>query len=109
MASVGMNCALVPDVMRAHIEELSKVATPFISAHPNAGLPNAMGQFDLDPRRMAEMVGEWADNGWVNIIGGCCGTTPDHIRAIADRVRGLQPHRRNQVEPITRLSVRLHP
>jgi 5-methyltetrahydrofolate--homocysteine methyltransferase len=104
MLSVGMNCALGPDIMRAHLEELAKTATPFISAHPNAGLPNAMGQFDLEPARMAEMVGEWADNGWVNIVGGCCGTTPEHIRAIAERVRGKQPHQRNQVEPITRLA-----
>jgi 5-methyltetrahydrofolate--homocysteine methyltransferase len=104
MASVGMNCALGPDVMRAHIEELAKIATPYISAHPNAGLPNEMGQFDLDPAKMAAMVGEWVDLGWVNIIGGCCGTTPDHIRAIADRVRGKRPHCRNVVEPITRLA-----
>ncbi len=104
MISVGMNCALGPDVMRAHIEELSKVATPYISVHPNAGLPNEMGQFDLTPDRMAGMVGEWADNGWVNIIGGCCGTTPDHIQAIAKRVRGLKPHPRNVVAPITRLA-----
>ena len=68
MISVGMNCALGPDIMRAHLEELSKVATPFISAHPNAGLPNEMGQFDLHPQTMADMIGEWADNGWVNII-----------------------------------------
>jgi 5-methyltetrahydrofolate--homocysteine methyltransferase len=104
MISVGMNCALGPDVMRSHLEELSKVATPYISAHPNAGLPNAMGQFDLDPGRMAEMVGEWADNGWVNIIGGCCGTTPDHIQAIANRVRHCKPHLRTKVAAITRLS-----
>lgn len=104
MVSVGMNCALGPDIMRSHLEELSKVATPFISAHPNAGLPNEMGQFDLEPEAMAEMIGEWADNGWVNIIGGCCGTTPDHIRAIADRCRGIVPHQRTQVEPWTRLS-----
>ena len=92
MISVGMNCALGPDIMRAHLEELSKVATPFISAHPNAGLPNEMGQFDLHPQTMADMIGEWADNGWVNIIGGCCGTTPEHIRAISDRCRGVTPH-----------------
>ena len=104
MISVGMNCAVGPDVMRSHLEELSKIATPFISAHPNAGLPNAMGQFELEPAQMAEMVGEWADNGWINIIGGCCGTTPAHIRAIADRVRGLKPHTRSLVEPLTRLS-----
>ncbi|MEM7454063.1 MAG: methionine synthase [Planctomycetota bacterium] len=104
MASVGMNCALGPDVMRSHLEELQKIATPYVSAHPNAGLPNEMGQFDLSPDKMAEMVGEWADEGWINIIGGCCGTTPDHITAISERVRGRKPHRRNQVEPLTRLS-----
>ncbi|MDG2102363.1 MAG: methionine synthase [Pirellulaceae bacterium] len=104
MISVGMNCALGPDIMRAHLEELSKVATPFISAHPNAGLPNEMGQFDLHPQTMADMIGEWADNGWVNIIGGCCGTTPEHIRAISDRCRGVTPHSQSRVEPWTRLS-----
>ena len=104
MFSVGMNCALGPDVMRPHIEELSKVATPYISAHPNAGLPNEMGQFDLPPDKMAAMVGEWADEGLVNIIGGCCGTTPDHIRAICDRVRTVKPHKRSVVQPWTRLS-----
>lgn len=104
MVSIGMNCALGPDIMRAHLEELSKIATPYVSAHPNAGLPNEMGQFDLEPEPMAEMIGEWADNGWVNIVGGCCGTTPEHIRAIAERVRHCQPHTRNQIEPWTRLS-----
>ncbi|NND99867.1 MAG: methionine synthase, partial [Pirellulaceae bacterium] len=104
MISVGMNCALGPDVMRSHIEELSKIATPYISTHPNAGLPNEMGQFDLEPEKMAEMVGEWADNGWINIIGGCCGTSPDHIKAIAYRVRGVTPHKRNKIQPLTRLS-----
>ncbi|MGI9517704.1 MAG: methionine synthase, partial [Pirellulaceae bacterium] len=104
MLAVGMNCALGPDVMRAHLEELSKVATPYISAHPNAGLPNEMGQFDLQPEPMADLIAEWAENGWVNIVGGCCGTTPDHIAAIAERVRGLDPHKRNTVESWTRLS-----
>ncbi len=104
LISVGMNCALGPDVMRSHLEELSKIATPYISAHPNAGLPNEMGHFDLTPENMAEMVGEWADNGWINIIGGCCGTTPPHIAAIANRVRGRKPHRKNSVPPLTRLS-----
>ena len=104
MLSVGMNCALGPDVMRTHIEELSKIATPFISAHPNAGLPNEMGQFDLEPGPMAEMMSEWAENGWVNIVGGCCGTTPAHIKAIGDAVRGVSPHKKNQVPALTRLS-----
>ncbi len=104
MLSVGMNCALGPDIMRTHLEELSKIATPYISAHPNAGLPNEMGEFDLDPGTMAEMVGSWADEGWINILGGCCGTTPDHIQAIAERVKNCVPHRRNVVPIQTRLS-----
>ncbi len=104
MLSVGVNCALGPDVMRPHIEELSRIATPYISCHPNAGLPNEMGEFDLRPERMATMLGEWARNGWVNIVGGCCGTTPAHIRAIHDAVNGVSPHRRSTVDPWTRLS-----
>ncbi len=104
MVSIGMNCALGPDIMRAHLEELSKIATPYISAHPNAGLPNEMGQFDLSPKDMADMISEWAENGWVNIIGGCCGTTPEHITAIADKVKHCKPHQRNVVPPFTRLS-----
>ncbi len=107
LLAVGMNCALGPDVMRPHIEELSHVANIPISCHPNAGLPNEMGQFDLGPREMAEKVGEYADNGWVNILGGCCGTTPDHIRAMADRIEGLKP-KQDTVGPVyTRLSGQL--
>lgn len=104
LLSVGMNCALGPDVMRAHIEELSKVAEIPISCHPNAGLPNEMGQFDLGPQEMADKVGEYADNGWINILGGCCGTTPDHIRAIAERVKGLKPKQDSPGPVYTRLS-----
>ena len=104
LLSVGVNCALGPDIMRPHIEELSKISTPYISAHPNAGLPNEMGQFDLKPDKMAEMVGQWADEGWINILGGCCGTTPDHIRAISNRVRKAKPHKKTEVQPWTRLS-----
>ncbi|TWT95149.1 methionine synthase [Neorhodopirellula pilleata] len=106
--SIGMNCALGPDVMRPHIEELSKVAGIPISCHPNAGLPNEMGQFDLGPKDMAEKVGEYADNGWVNILGGCCGTTPDHIAAFAKRIEGRKPKQDNQPGPVwTRLSGQL--
>jgi 5-methyltetrahydrofolate--homocysteine methyltransferase len=107
LLTVGMNCALGPDVMRPHIEELSRVANIPISCHPNAGLPNEMGQFDLGPREMAEKVGEYADNGWVNILGGCCGTTPDHIRAIAERVQGLKPKQDSSGPVYTRLSGQL--
>ena len=104
MISVGMNCALGPDVMRPHIEELSKIATPYISCHPNAGTPNEMGQFDLEPEPMAATIKEWAENGWLNIVGGCCGTTPAHIEAIANAVRGIEPHKRNKIQPLARYS-----
>ena len=104
LLSVGMNCALGPDVMRPHIEELSNVAGIPISCHPNAGLPNEMGQFDLGPADMAKKVGEYADNGWVNILGGCCGTSPDHIAAMAERVQGLKPKQHASIPAYTRLS-----
>jgi len=104
MLSVGMNCALGPDVMRPHIELLQKTATPYISCHPNAGLPNEMGHYDLGPTEMAALVGEYADNGWLNIVGGCCGTGPEHIAAIAARVNGVRPHQRVAVSPLLRLS-----
>ncbi len=104
LLSVGMNCALGPDVMRSHIEELAKVAEIPVSCHPNAGLPNEMGEFDLGPKAMADKVGEYADNGWVNILGGCCGTTPDHIRAMADRVKGCRPKQDAPGPVYTRLS-----
>ncbi len=107
LLSVGMNCALGPDVMRPHIEELSQVADIPISCHPNAGLPNDMGEFDLGPQPMAEKVGQYADNGWVNILGGCCGTTPDHIRAIAARIEGLKPKQDSAGPVYTRLSGQL--
>jgi len=105
--SVGMNCALGPDVMRPHIEELSRVANVPISCHPNAGLPNDMGEFDLGPKVMAEKVGEYVDNGWLNILGGCCGTTPDHIRAMAERVKGAKPKQETTGPVYTRLSGQL--
>lgn len=104
MLSVGMNCALGPDKMRAYIEEMSHIAGANISCYPNAGLPNEMGQYDLSPRRMAEMVGEFASNGWLNIVGGCCGTTPDHIRAIAQEVQKYKPHQQPDLPIYTRLS-----
>ncbi len=107
LMTVGMNCALGPDVMRPHIEELSRVANIPISCHPNAGLPNEMGQFDLGPKAMAEKVGEYADNGWVNILGGCCGTTPDHIRAMAERIKDAKPKQENPGPIYTRLSGQL--
>ena len=104
MVSVGMNCALGPDIMRTHIEELSKIASPFISCHPNAGTPNEMGEFDLSPEDMAVTIKDWAESGWLNIVGGCCGTTPAHIAAISEAVKGIAPHKRNDIKPLTRLS-----
>ena len=105
--SFGMNCALGPDVMRPHIEEMSSVTNVPISCHPNAGLPNEMGQFDLDPKPMAEIVGDYADNGWINILGGCCGTTPPHIAAMAERVKNCKPKQETVGPVYTRLSGQL--
>ena len=93
LLTVGMNCALGPELMRPQVEELGRVASARIHAYPNAGLPNEMGQYDLDPGPMAQLVGEWADQGWLNILGGCCGTTPDHIGAMAERVARSKPHK----------------
>ena len=107
MLSVGMNCALGPDVMRPHVEELAKISTSFTSCHPNAGLPNAMGQYDLDPPSMAAMIRDFAENGWLNIVGGCCGTTPDHIRAIAQATKDCLPHIKNPTPKTTQLSGQL--
>lgn len=89
--SVGLNCALGAHEMRPHIEELSQLATCYVSAYPNAGLPNAMGEYDERPEDTGHYLEEWAKEGWVNIVGGCCGTTPDHIRHIAEHVKGLKP------------------
>ena len=85
--SVGLNCALGAQEMRPHIEELSQIAACYTSAYPNAGLPNAFGEYDEQPHETAHIIEEWAANGWLNIVGGCCGTTPDHIKHIADEVR----------------------
>jgi 5-methyltetrahydrofolate--homocysteine methyltransferase len=104
MLSVGMNCALGPELMRPHLETLQQVSSAFVSCHPNAGLPNEMGLYDLGPSDMAAMMGEFAERGWVNIVGGCCGTTPDHIRAMAGALRNIKPHKRTTVEPYLRLS-----
>jgi 5-methyltetrahydrofolate--homocysteine methyltransferase len=89
--SVGLNCALGAAEMRSHIEELSQIASCFTSAYPNAGLPNAMGEYDEQPHETAHFIEEWANQGFVNIVGGCCGTTPDHIKHIADNVRKIVP------------------
>jgi 5-methyltetrahydrofolate--homocysteine methyltransferase len=102
--SVGINCALGAREMRPHVEELSEVSPLFISCYPNAGLPNELGEYDETPARMAAQLREFAENGWLNLVGGCCGTTPDHIRAIAEAVQDLKPRVPQKREPHLRLS-----
>lgn len=91
--SIGLNCSLGGNEMRPYIEELSEMATCYISCYPNAGLPNAMGEYDEQPKMTAEIVKDFAQQGWINIVGGCCGTTPDHIREIAKAVKELAPRK----------------
>jgi len=91
--TVGLNCALGAKEMRPHIEELSHIASCYVSAYPNAGLPNAMGEYDEQPEDTAHYIEDWAREGFVNIVGGCCGTTPDHIRHIAQHVKDLKPRK----------------
>ena len=89
--TIGLNCALGPKELRQFLADLARIADTFISAHPNAGLPNQFGEYDLEPAEMADIVAEYAQSGLVNIVGGCCGTTPEHIRLIAERVKGAIP------------------
>ena len=91
--SIGLNCALGAKEMRPHIEELSQIASCYVSAYPNAGLPNAMGEYDEKPEETAHFLEDWAKEGFVNIVGGCCGTTPDHIQHIAKHVKKLIPRK----------------
>jgi 5-methyltetrahydrofolate--homocysteine methyltransferase len=98
--SIGLNCALGAAEMRPHIEELSQIASCYTSAYPNAGLPNAMGEYDEQPEQTAHFIEEWAREGFVNIVGGCCGTTPDHIKHIADEVRKYEPRKLPIVETV---------
>ncbi|MEC4673833.1 MAG: methionine synthase, partial [Nitrospirota bacterium] len=102
--SVGINCALGAKQMRPYIQELSKIAPIYISCYPNAGLPNAFGGFDETPEKMADDLRDFAGNGWLNFVGGCCGSTPDHIRAIADAVKDLPPHVPVSADHVSRLS-----
>ncbi|QXX76366.1 methionine synthase [Methylovirgula sp. HY1] len=102
--SIGLNCALGAREMRAHLAELSRIADTLICAYPNAGLPNEFGLYDESPEYMASLIGEFAESGLVNIVGGCCGTTPDHIAAIAERVKGIAPRQIPEIEPVLRLS-----
>ncbi|MDG2501428.1 MAG: methionine synthase [Porticoccaceae bacterium] len=102
--SVGLNCALGPKELRPHLLEISTVADTLVTAHPNAGLPNEFGGYDLDAESMADTVAEFAGAGLLNIVGGCCGTTPEHIRAIADAVADIPPRQIPTIEPACRLS-----
>ena len=102
--SIGLNCALGPDDLRQYVEEMSRISQFYVSAHPNAGLPNEMGGYDLDADDMAKAIGEWAQSGFLNIVGGCCGTTPDHIRAFAEAVKDMQPRSKPELPVECRLS-----
>jgi 5-methyltetrahydrofolate--homocysteine methyltransferase len=96
--SVGLNCALGAADMRQHIEELNNIASCYVSCYPNAGLPNAFGGYDETPDDMCAIIDEWAANGWVNIVGGCCGTTPDHIKHMADHMMKFKPRLLPEIE-----------
>jgi len=102
--SIGLNCALGPDLLRQYVAEMSRVSNTYTSAHPNAGLPNEFGEYDLGVITMSEQVGEWASSGLVNILGGCCGSTPEHIKAIADAIDGVAPRQIPDIKPECRLS-----
>ncbi|MEO1996597.1 MAG: homocysteine S-methyltransferase family protein, partial [Planctomycetaceae bacterium] len=104
MLSVGLNCALGPRNIRPYIETLSQLAPHYVSCYPNAGLPNELGEFDMQPDDMARYLGEFAEQGWVNIVGGCCGSTPAHVAAIAAATRGISPRQRPHVETFSSYS-----
>ncbi len=93
LLTVGLNCALGPEQMRPHVEELARFSPRFVACYPNAGLPNEFGGYDETPQRMAAVLGEFAREGWLNVAGGCCGSTDEHVRAIADAVAGVEPRR----------------
>ncbi|MGP7734451.1 methionine synthase [Oceanimonas smirnovii] len=102
--SFGLNCALGPDELRQYVAELSRISETYVSAHPNAGLPNAFGEYDLDAAEMAAHIREWAESGFLNLVGGCCGSTPEHIRAIAEAVKGVAPRPLPELPVACRLS-----
>jgi len=102
--SVGLNCALGPHELRPYVQELSRVCETYVSIHPNAGLPNEFGEYDETPEEMAEEIAVWANRGWINIIGGCCGTTPDHVQAMADAAQSHPARALPTIKPACRLS-----
>ena len=99
--SIGLNCSLGGKEMRPYIEELAELANCCISCYPNAGLPNAMGEYDESPEMTAAIIKDFAEQGWVNFVGGCCGTTPDHINAIAKQVKGIAPRKVSLLQEAT--------
>lgn len=102
--SFGLNCALGPDELRQYVAELSRISETYVSAHPNAGLPNAFGEYDLEADEMAEHIREWAESGFLNLVGGCCGSTPEHIRAMSEAVAGIKPRVLPELPVACRLS-----
>ncbi|WP_404338572.1 homocysteine S-methyltransferase family protein [Pseudoalteromonas mariniglutinosa] len=102
--SIGLNCALGPDLLRQYVEELSRVCETYTSVHPNAGLPNEFGEYDLEAPEMAKEIIDWGKSGFINIVGGCCGTTPAHIKAFAKGLAGVKPRALPELEVRMRLS-----
>lgn len=102
--SIGLNCALGAEELRQYVEELSRISETYVSAHPNAGLPNAFGEYDETPEETSAFIQEWAESGFLNIVGGCCGTTPEHIQAIANAVEGVKPRPQKKPPISCRLS-----
>ncbi len=102
--SFGLNCALGPDELRQYVAELSRISECAVSAHPNAGLPNAFGEYDLEAEEMAEHIKEWAQQGFLNLVGGCCGTTPEHIRQMYQATKNIKPRLLPEIKIACRLS-----
>ena len=102
--SIGLNCALGPDLLRRYVEELSRVCETFTSVHPNAGLPNEFGEYDLEADEMAKEIIDWGKEGFINIVGGCCGTTPAHIKAFAQALKDVKPRALPELEVRMRLA-----
>jgi 5-methyltetrahydrofolate--homocysteine methyltransferase len=101
---VGLNCALGPEQMRPYLEEIARIAPLWVHCYPNAGLPNELGAYEQSPETMAAILRGYAEEGWLNLVGGCCGTTPEHIRAISEAMEGLPPRRLAEPVPFTQLS-----
>jgi 5-methyltetrahydrofolate--homocysteine methyltransferase len=93
LLTVGLNCALGADQMRQYVEEIARISEIYVSCYPNAGLPNEFGEYDDSPEHMSAVIADWCEQGWVNLVGGCCGTTPEHIKAIAERCKKFEPRK----------------